>query len=432
MLRIRLAFLLAFGLGLPILAAGAQAPSEAACLAGDAEACFYAGAEYAQGAGVAEDKLKAVTFFLKSCELGVPDGCSTSGYLISRGEGNIPKDVVRGVEYMERACAMGHVDGCDWSIGMRISPGSAANNFSRALETAKAGCAAGVKKPCFWGLDWTWDGAEGKYPQMIDPTRASWFAETVCETYRDERACSIAARLFADPEAATFDPQKGMLYSMIRCDEQKSGGDCRNVAGVYLNIEEYEIGATYMRRACQYGLTDACDNATAWETYVRELAAYEAKLEMQKAQFDVPLAAGRYSEALKFAIHEAGSLDLAEKAVLATREARRMGQLETYDLYAVALWFQSGPVRAAADAELAARGTGLEGRFGTGTNEPGMADARWRDLYGSSAPTYRSSASTFTPSATPSMASIQEETKRRYRWAHCTMRGNSGTAKVCQ
>ncbi len=412
--------------------ASAQTESEPACNAGDAEACFYTGAEYAQGIGAPEDKLKATTFFLKSCDMGIPDGCTTSGYFAINGDGNVSKDVVKGVEYMERACTMGHVDGCDKAIGQRLSATSPAHDLSKAVTTAKAGCEAGVRGPCFWGLYWGWDGSEGKYPSMINMPNAGWFAERTCDKYHDEMACSVAARVYANPDAPTFDAEKGLTYSMIRCDEQKSGADCRNVGGVYLSIDEYEIGATYFRRACEYGHEDACGPATEWETYNREMAEYEARMAVYRDTINTALSEGRYGDAVSFAISSAGSKAFAEETVLAARSAGAMGQLSTTDLYAAALWFSSGPVRAAADAELAARGTGLEGTFGTGTNSPGMADARWKSLYGSSAPTYTSGSSSTSMPAMKSAAQISAETKQKYRYAHCTMSGSNTSAKVCQ
>ena len=177
--------------------ASAQSESEPACNAGDAEACFYTGAEYAQGLGVPEDKQKAATFFLKSCDGGIPDGCTTTGYFYVNGDGNVPKDVIKGVEYMERACGMGHVDGCDKSLGHRLSTTSPAHDFDKAVATAKAACEAGVENPCFWGLYWGWDGNEGKYPAMINMANAGWFAERTCDKYHDEMACSVAARVYA-------------------------------------------------------------------------------------------------------------------------------------------------------------------------------------------------------------------------------------------
>ncbi|WP_321489981.1 hypothetical protein [uncultured Hyphomonas sp.] len=418
--------------GISFAAMAQGSASESACNSGDAEACFYTGAEYAQGAGVAEDKQKAVTYFLKSCEMGVPDGCSTSGILVSLGEGNLEKDVLTGVEYMERACGMGHADGCSRAIGHRISDTSPALNLRKAVETAKAGCTAGVENPCYWGLDWSWDGKKGQYPSLIDMPTAGWFAEEACNRYHDVMGCDVAARLYANPDASTFDAEKGLTYSMIRCDEQKSGADCRNVGGVYLSIEEYELGALYMRRACDFGHNDACKVAADWETYNREMAEYEAKMAAFRQMVDTPLSQGRYGDAVRAAINSAGSKDLAQKAILATSSAGRMSEISTNDLYAAALWFPSGPVRAAADAELSARGTGLEGTFGTGTNAPGMADARWKQLYGTSAPSYSSGSSSFKPAPMKSASQISAETREKYRWAHCTMKGSNASATVCQ
>jgi hypothetical protein len=147
---------------------------------------------------------------------------------------------------------------------------------------------------------------------------------------------------------------------------------------------------------------------------------------------DIPLSQGRYGDAVSAAINSTGSKDLAEKAILATRSAGRMSDISTNDLYAAALWFPTGPVRTAADAELAARGTGLEGTFGTGTNAPGMADARWRELYGTSAPSYSSGSSSFKPAPMKSASQISAETREKYRWAHCTMKGSNTSATVCQ
>ena len=130
--------------------------------------------------------------------------------------------------------------------------------------------------------------------------------------------------------------------------------------------------------------------------------------------------------------NSARSQDLAQRAILAARNAGRMGDVATNDLYAAALWFSSGPVRQAADAEMAARGTGLEGTFGTGTNTAGAADARWRELYGSSAPSYSSSASSVTPPSVASAAEISAATRDRYRYAHCVMSGSNTSASVCQ
>lgn len=427
-------FLIALGL---LVAAGAaaeaqQSQSEAGCRANNAEACFYTGAEYAQGLGVPENKQRAIEFFLRSCDMGIPDGCNTAGFIMSRGEGNVARNVRRGVELMERACIMGHEDGCSRSLGHRISASSEARDFNRAVATARAGCEAGVRNACLWGVDWTYDGDNGEYPQMINMTQAAWFGERACDNYRDLKGCDVAARLYANPESETFDAMKGLRYSQIRCDEQQSGGDCRNVAAVYISIEEHQLGAQYYQRACANGHQDSCDMSRQWQTYFAEVAEYEAREAARATAVNAALSAGRYGDAVSAAINDARSRELAERAILAASSAGRMGDVATNDLYAAALWFSSGQVRQIADAEMAARGTGLEGTFGTGTNSPGAADARWRSLYGSSAPTYTASTPSFNPPPMASAAEISAATRQRYRYAHCVMSGSNTSAQVCQ
>ncbi|MBI1399223.1 tetratricopeptide repeat protein [Hyphomonas sp.] len=412
--------------------ASAQTQSEPACLAGDAEACFYTGVEYAQGIGAPEDKQKAVTFFLKACDGGIPDGCSTSGVLIRAGEGNLEKNVIRGVAYQERACAMGHVDGCEWALGNRISPASEAYDLKKAIATAKAGCEAGVEKACAWGRSWSWDGSKGKYPDLINMIDAGWFAERDCAR-NDIMGCYIAERAYADPESAAFDAAKGLKYSLINCNEKANEGSCRNVGGVYLDIGEEKLGAEYMRKACGMGHENACEIAADWERYFAEVAAREARIAARDKIINDLVSAGRYGDAVSAALHQIGTKEYAEKAALSARSAGAMAQIETADLYALALWFPSGPVRAAADSEMSARGTGLEGTFGTGTNEPGMADARWKDLYGSSAPRYTSSTSPSAPqSRTFGAGDAAAQTREKYRYAHCIMAGSNTSATVCQ
>ena len=428
----RILVVLGLALGFAPAVQAQQSQSQAACSAGDAEACFYTGAEYAQGQGVPENKRRAVDFFLRACDLGVPDGCNTAGVLVSLGQGNLQQNVRQGVEYMARACTMGHEDGCSRSLGHYISANSQARDYGRAIATARAGCEAGVENPCLWGLDWSYDGNNGEYPQMIDMPTAGWFAERACDNYRDIKGCDVAARLYANPEFATFDPEKGLRYSLIRCDEQQSGGDCRNVAAVYISIGEHQLGANYYQRACSHGNAEGCERGRQWQTYFRDQAEYESRSAASNAQIDGHLSQGRYADAVSVAINVARSRELAQRAVLAAQSAGRMGDIATNDLYAAALWFPSGPVRQAADAELAARGTGLEGSFGTGTNSPGAADARWRELYGTSAPTYTSSSSGSTPPPVPSATDIAAATRDRYRYAHCTMSGSNASAQVCQ
>ena len=218
--------------------ATAETESEPDCNAGDAEACFYTGAEHAQG-------------------IGAPDGCATSGVVIRAGEGNLEKNVVKGVEYQERACAMGHVDGCEWAIGNRISATSEAYDLKKAITTAKAGCEAGVEKACSWGRSWSWDGSKGKYPDMINMVDAGWFAQRDCAK-GDIMGCYIAEQAYANPQSIAFDAAKGLKHSLINCNDTGNEFSCRNVGGVYLDISEEKLCPEYMRKACGMGHEEVC------------------------------------------------------------------------------------------------------------------------------------------------------------------------------
>ncbi|WNO60766.1 hypothetical protein [Rheinheimera sp. MMS21-TC3] len=134
---------------------------------------------------------------------------------------------------------------------------------------------------------------------------------------------------------------------------------------------------------------------------------------------------GKYGAAVNMALYQFGSVEHAQMAALAANSAGRMSDISTQDLYALASWFSHGPVRSAADNEMAKRGTGLEGTFGTGTNQAGAADARWKQQYGSSA--LKPASSSYAPNR-PSVLSSSEaakQTREKYRTAHCTMTGNA-------
>lgn len=397
--------------------------SEPACLKGNAEACFYTGAEYAQGSGVPENKQTAVKYFLKACDLGIPDGCSTSGYLISRGEGNLLKDPQVAVGHLERACSMGHNDGCKWMLGMRSSAASPTADLGKAVAVALRGCDAGAAYACRWGSYVAFDGNEGKHPDRINIVTAAKFAEKGC-TLNDRGACIIAERIFADPNSALFDAGKSLRYTNINC-KADSPASCSNLSAVYFALEEYELGTIAVERACQLGKKDLCAGAGQWRRYLTEKAAYDAQEAKFASRISGLIQANHYGGAVNAALYELGSKKYAEIAALAASKAGRMADIPTQDLYALAMWFPDGPVRAAADREMRARGTGLEGSFGTGTNTAGAADERWKKQYGSSMPRPTSSGPSSSRPPMLSSAQAAAQTRDKYRNAHCTMNNNA-------
>jgi hypothetical protein len=112
-----------------------------------------------------------------------------------------------------------------------------------------------------------------------------------------------------------------------------------------------------------------------------------------------------------------------------------MGSLNTQTLYVLASWFRDGAVAGAVSAELRGRGTGLEGTFGTGTNQPGMAEARWRAANGGGTSAYSSyrpePSSTLAPPVLSS-ADAASQTRSRYRTAHCEMANSPRNSPACR
>lgn len=411
--------------------ASAETESEPACAAGDAEACFHTGSEYAQGLGVAASPNTAIPFFLMACDGGVPDGCSSAGMLVMDGKGDLAADPEAGMFFLEQACKRGHEKGCEWAVGYRIAETHVMHDPTTVVDLLIDGCKAGSMWACGWGARAALDGSGGKYPEMVDITKAARLGEVGCEQ-GNLSACVVSERIFADPASPLFDPENSLKYSDINCDSDIAAS-CNNLARVYYMIDEIELGTVAYEKACQLGKQETCAEAREMREYLTEKAAYDAAEAQRSASINGLINAGRYGEAVNSAIHEFGSTKYVETAVRATQRAGAMSSLNTQDLYVVASWFSSGDIRNIADAEMSARGTGLEGRFGTGTNTAGAADARWKQQHGSPMPTARASSSPSAPSSTVlSSGDAAAQVREKYRSAHCDMAGSNSSSSVCR
>ncbi len=414
-------------------AAQAQSPSEASCAAGKAEGCFYTAAEYAQGKGVPASKQKAVEFFLMACDKGIPDGCYYSANIQSRGEGDVPENLPQAANLYERACRMGHVEGCASINGVLKSKDQL--DIARLIPILEAGCQRGAPKACAQAADLLYDGRRGQYPGHIDLVRAAPLVEKACadasNIYKGINAfCWSAENVFADPSSKAFEASKAIRYTRMNCDNGRSGS-CSNLGRIYDSIEDWPLAVAAYEQACKLdSASTACASIAPLKKYLSELAVYEAKVAERKAAMDNLLGSGQYGAAVNMALYRFGSVQYAEMATLAANRAGRMSDVGTQDLYALASWFRDGPVRAAADREMAKRGTGLEGTFGAGTNQAGAADARWKAANGGRLPTPSSSGSS--PSRPPVLSASQAaaQTRDKYRSAHCM--GASSNRNLCR
>ena len=412
-------------------AASAQSPSQPACEAGDAEACIRAGTEYAEGTGVAASVNTSIPFFLQACDRGKAEGCTSAGLLVINGAGDVPPNPEAGMFFFEQACKRGDEKGCESAVTYLTADNHPARDTSKVVDLLIDGCKAGSMWACGWGSRAALDGYAGEYPEMTDLSKAAIIAEIGCSK-NNLSGCVVSETVFADPDSALFDAEKSLKYSQINCDEDIAES-CNNLARIYYMVEEIELGTAAYEKACSLGMGQTCADASRMRNYLTELAEYEAVEAERSEAISSLIDAGRYGDAVSSAIHQFGSTKAVETAIQAANSAGAMSSINTQDLYVVASWFSSGNVRAIADAEMAARGTGLEGSFGTGTNSAGAAAARWDDLYGSSIPTARTySGPASAPPAVLGAGDAAAQVREKYRYAHCEMAGSNTSAAVCR
>lgn len=408
----------------------AQTPSETACAAGDGGACFRAGEAYSQGAGVAPSPNTSIPFFLMACDRGMLEGCASAGVLVMDGAGDLGADPEAGMFFLETGCGRGNDKSCESAVGYRTAASHVMADKTKVVDLLIKGCKAGSMWACGWGARAAFDGYSGKYPEMTDTSKAAEIGKAGCEK-GNLSACVVSETIFGDPSSELFDAARSLEYSEVNCDSDIAES-CNNLARVYYMIDELELGTTAYEKACALGMQAACSDSKRMRNYLIEKAAYDAAEAERSAAISNLINAGRFGEAVNSAIYQFGSVNSLEMAVRAAQQAGAMSSLNTQDLYVVASWFSSGEVRRFADAEMSARGTGLEGQFGTGTNSAGAADARWKELYGSSLPTVRTSAPSSPPTATLGAGDAAAQVRDKYRYAHCEMAGSNTNSPVCR
>jgi len=144
-----------------------------ACDAGDAEACYYLGAQYEFGRGVPKDSARAEKLYQKAlmmdrvaCDSGKAGGCSGMGLLYENGSG-VPRDSDRAVALFQKACDGRFAEGCH-NLGLMYEFGTGVpTDAARAREAFDKACALGA--PPEWGLGCLAAG-EKEQARAKDPT----------------------------------------------------------------------------------------------------------------------------------------------------------------------------------------------------------------------------------------------------------------------
>lgn len=399
----------------------------AECEAGDIDACINQGIRLLQGIETAVDLPGAARFASKACQLGSPDDCQIAWELYSGAHPDYTGDTARMVTIGAVACDRGLTTPCS-DAALRLFTGDGVpKNVELALPVYAKACDLKDALACATLATEYLDGDQGT---KIDPEQAVVYGKKGCALGQQD-SCRVVEAAYMLPEYSTFEPKEGLEYALANCAEG-SKESCVNLGIVYTQIEAYDLAAENFDKACGMDHPDACESSKIlkqWRKEVAEYEAYLARLAEQKAAINGLIASSGHDAALSAALHEYGSAELAQYV---TEQAGSYSGFSTNNLYVLSYWFPGQATGAAADRELASRGTGLEGTFGEGTNTPGAAAARYQAAYGSSPPSYRSTSPAASAPPMKSMAEIQSATRDRYRWAHCTMSGSNTSAKVCQ
>ena len=159
----------------------AEVPSEPDCAAGDRKACFETGTAYAEGNGVAASMNAAIPFFLRACDRGMPQGCTTAGLYILDGAGDLEPNLEAGMHILEAGCTRGDDKGCESTVGYLTAENSPMADTGKVVDVLIQGCKTGSMWACGWGARAAQDGYGGKYPEMADISKAAIIGEMGCE-----------------------------------------------------------------------------------------------------------------------------------------------------------------------------------------------------------------------------------------------------------
>lgn len=411
----------------PVATAEPVSTNEIACSKGGAEACFYAGADYASGGnGLEMSKPKAAELFIKACDLGVPDGCFYTARWYRHGVDGISADPARGIDLYETACKMGHEEACEASFAILGRDEKGEEDIPRLLSAFEEGCANESIKACGWGGSFYYDGWDGDYPEVVDFVRGAPLSYKACKTTKSSTDCIFAEVMYADPSSPAFNAERALEMTQINC-EADIKESCGNLGRIFAIVEDYEFAIGPYEKSCQLGNESICDYAKDLRRYVDELAAWNAEQEARRAEMASMLNSGDYNGAVATAVSVYSSTVYAEQAVLATSSAGQMGSVDDYDLKVLEHWFQSGQVGGLVRSEMRRRGLAISGEDNSWARDmQTISSANQRFNAARSNSTYRPIEQA-PPSAgnSVSSASATAQVRQKYRDAHCTMNNNA-------
>ncbi|GAB2493838.1 hypothetical protein GCM10027266_08920 [Arenimonas alkanexedens] len=285
--------------------------------------------------------------------------------------------------------------------------------------------------------------AEGSDDVEADWSMAGNFAQQAC-VKQDRTGCEVAEVIYSDPASPEFDAEKSLRYRRVNCDFGR-WTSCLDLARIFYNLEDVLPAEQVAQKACGNGAAErktACDFASTLrqrrEQNERAIAqqrqAAAARMQATERASEIVrsfLAQGEYDSAIYTAIYHSKSADDAALALEATYRAGQMASIFKDNLYVLDYWFPTGQLNQIINAELSGRSRANDCGIFNCTNMPGASTGRWQAA-GGGGTGYRPAASGGSSSSPrmKSSAEISQETRSRYRYAHCTMGG--GNSNLCR
>jgi TPR repeat protein len=434
-----------------------------ACDAGVPNACSNLAVLYMTGRGVEAEPARGIAMFDAACRLGSAEGCDNAKTARSRAAAAAARAAAKPV--VKASTVAGSVQAClDGSQGDCMRAGEAysfgkgvAKDFVAARPMVERACLGGHAVSCYYaGSNFEID--DGGPPDLV---KAGLYYEKACEGRVVRSGCGNLGRFYelaenfelsavaygkvcSDEEIEYCRKQGQVLHKMGRIAEAlplleracaaDNGGACSLLGYVQADMEDWANANASYAKACRLGETEQCAYSKQLARDFAAREAWHAERGAERAEVAKLIQSGNTARAADYAVYQLRSGPLASEVVQSAMRSNKMGAFNTQTLYVLASWFRSGPVSGAVNAELRARGTGLEGTFGKGTNAPGMAEARWKAQNGDSASysNYRPSQSSTPKPATLSSADAASQTRNRYRTAHCQMPSSPKNSSVCR
>jgi TPR repeat protein len=239
---------------------------EEACRLGNSYSCNNAAADYAVGSGTAEDQPKALTLYVRACDLDddQDDACEEAGDLLSRNEAGIKADPVRARVYYKRACDLsgGLGRGCA-AFGKMARDGlGGAKDDMLARTYFMRACDGYQDAGCMDAFRMVFEGTGG--PQ--DPVKSREFASRGCngdDLDSSDRAklCNAAGRMHGAGIGGAKDQKAALILYQRACGMRNAEG-CYNLAFQYEGGEgvakDMKQAARLYDQSCKLGLKEAC------------------------------------------------------------------------------------------------------------------------------------------------------------------------------